>query len=145
LLIAGPAAALVLVGIATSLQVQSTNLHHTGQQTKALFLAQQMLEVIKNDALATVARYHGVDTRNLGTCPSDDLESEPKFRGGTNCRNWAHDLQLSLAQGRGPAAGYGTIAVDPLAPNLLRVRVTVFWLQAIRGRSSVMLETLITG
>jgi hypothetical protein len=110
--------------------------------SKATALAQQVLELIKNDAYSQVILYNGVDTRTPATSPVDDLGSTPQFRGGSNVQRWANDIQAAGLLGGGLASGYGTIAVTTPTAGLQLVTVQVFWME--RGaQESVLLRTLI--
>ena len=141
-----------LLGIAMVLPSADMNLHHSGQISKAVSLAQQMIETLKNDPFTALPSYHGVDTRNTGTYPADDpnppIPGNPgNFMGGSNIAKWVTDINLYLATGAGVTNGYGTIAVSDVATDpsgnaiLRKISVTLSWTD--RGQPhSLKLETL---
>jgi type II secretory pathway pseudopilin PulG len=151
-LLAASIMVVALLGIASVLPSADMNLHQSGQISKAVSLAQQMIETLKNDPFTALPSYQGVDTRNTGTYPVDDpttpIPGNPgNFMGGSNITKWATDINLYLATGAGITNGYGTIAVSDVATDaggnaiLRKVTVTVRWTD--RGNPySVKLETL---
>jgi type II secretory pathway pseudopilin PulG len=144
-----------LLGIASVLPVADMTLHQSGQISKAVALAQEMLEMVKNDPFTALPNYIGVDTRNTATYPVDDPTtpipgSLSNFLGGTNVTKWANDINLFLASGAGITGGFGTIGVTDVAFDgsgnaiLRKVSVRVNWTD--RGRPyQIRLETLASG
>lgn len=144
-----------LLGIAAVLPVADMTLHQSGQVSKAVALAQEMVEMVKNDPFTELPNYNNVDTRNTATYPVNDPTtpipgSLSNFLGGTNVTKWANDINLFLATGSGITGGFGTIAVTDVAFNpagaaiLRKVSVRVNWTD--RGRPyQVRLETLSSG
>jgi prepilin-type N-terminal cleavage/methylation domain-containing protein len=137
-LIASSIMVVALLGIASVLPTADMSLHQSGQISKAVSLAQEMIEMIKNDPFTQLPNYSGVDTRNTATYPVDDpttpIPGNPgNFMGGSNVAKWASDINLYLVTGTGITGGYGTIAVATVAsdalgnPVLQRVTVTVNW------------------
>jgi hypothetical protein len=152
-LLAATIMVVALLGIATVLPSADMNLHNSGQISKAVSLAQQMIETLKNDPFTALSSYHGVDTRNTGTYPADDPNPPipgmaGNFMGGSNLVKWVTDINLYLAAGAGVTNGYGTIAVSDVATDpvsgiaiLRKITVTLLWTD--RGQPhSVKLETL---
>jgi prepilin-type N-terminal cleavage/methylation domain-containing protein len=135
------AAAILLVallGIAAVMPTADMNLHLAGQISKAASLAQEMIEMTKNDPFSQLSLYHGVDTRNPATFPLD-APNPPipgdagNFMGGSNINKWTNDIAVYLATGAGITGGYGTISVSTVAtdatgnPILRKISVTVNW------------------
>jgi prepilin-type N-terminal cleavage/methylation domain-containing protein len=151
-LLAATIMVVALLGIASVFPSADMNLHQSGQISKAVSLAQQMIETIKNDPFTDLPAYQGVDTRNTATHPVDDpnppIPGNPgNFMGGSNIAKWATDINLYLATGAGITNGFGTIAVSDVATNpsgaaiLRRITVTVSWTD--RGQPfAVTLATL---
>ncbi len=141
-----------LLGIAAVLPTADMTLHQAGQSSKAVSLAQEMIETIKNDPFSQLTMYGGVDTRNAATYPVDyPVPPIPgdagNFMGGSNVGKWANDISQYLATGAGITNGYGTIAVSDVANDgsgnsiLRKVTVIVGWTES--GRTyHVKLETL---
>ncbi len=152
-----------LLGIAAVLPTADMSLHQAGQISKAVSLAQEMIEMIKNDPFSQLPCYNGptcsstsgVDTRNTATYPVDDpIPPVPgvagNFMGGSNVTKWKNDINLYLVTGAGITGGYGTITVSNVATDatgnavLRRATVTVNWTEG--GRSyQVTLATLASG
>jgi len=131
-----------LVGIAAVLPTADMTLHQAGQISKAASLAQEMIEMIKNDPFTELTGYNGVDTRNTATFPVD-APSPPiphdagNFLGGSNVAKWVNDINLYLLIGAGITNGYGTITVNDVASGpggavLRKVTVTVNWTEGGR-------------
>lgn len=151
-LIASSIMVVALLGIAAVLPTADMSLHMSGQISKAISLAQEMIEMIKNDPFTGLPSYNNVDTRTPATYPVDDpLTPTPgnpgNFMGGSNVAKWAGDINLFLVTGGGITGGYGTIGVTTVAtdgtgnPVLQRVTVTVNWTDSGRPYS-VRLATL---
>lgn len=143
---------IALLGIAAVMPTADMNLHLAGQISKGASLAQEMIEMTKNDPFSQLSLYHGVDTRTPATFPLDTPNppipgDAGNFMGGTNVAKWANDINLYLATGAGISGGYGTIGVIPVAtdatgtPILRKVSVTVNWIDGGRPYQ-VKLETL---
>ncbi|MFA5028201.1 MAG: prepilin-type N-terminal cleavage/methylation domain-containing protein [Candidatus Methylomirabilota bacterium] len=137
-LIAASIMVVALLGIAAVLPTADMSLHQSGQVSKAVSLAQEMIEMIKNDPFTQLPNYNNVDTRSTATYPLDDpttpIPGNPgNFMGGSNIAKWNNDINLYLVSGAGITGGYGTIAVSTVAadgsgnPILQRVTVTVNW------------------
>lgn len=137
-LIAASIMVVALLGIAAVLPTADMSLHQSGQISKAVSLAQEMIEMIKNDPFTQLPSYNGVDTRNNATFPVDDPDppvpgNPGNFMGGSNIAKWRNDIDLFLITGGGITGGFGTIAVATVAadgtgnPILQRVTVTVNW------------------
>jgi prepilin-type N-terminal cleavage/methylation domain-containing protein len=150
MLIASTILVVALLGIAGVLPVANLTLHQSGQISKAVSLAQEMIEMIKNDSFADLTLYNNVDTRTTGTYPVDDAVTPGavgNFVGGTNVTKWKDDINVFLVTGAGITNGYGTIVVTNVATDasaaaiLRKVTVRVHWTE--QGRPyQVMLETL---
>ncbi len=141
-----------LVGIAAVLPTADMTLHRAGQISKAASLAQEMIEMIKNDPFTDLMAYNGVDTRNTATFPVD-TPSPPiphdagNFRGGSNVAKWVNDINLYLLTGAGITNGYGTITVNDVASGpggavLRKVTVAVNWTEGGHPQRPVILATL---
>lgn len=160
LLIASGILIVSLLGIAAVLPTADMSLHQAGQISKAVSLAQEMIEMIKNDPFTQVNAYNGpggtgVDTRTAATYPVDwPVPPIPhdagNFRGGSNITKWANDINLYLLTGAGITNGYGTIRVEDVATGtggavvLRKVTVTVNWTESGRAYQ-VTLATLASG
>jgi|GEM_PF-1507279 len=141
-----------LLGIAAVMPTADVNLHLAGQVSKAASLAQEMIEITKNDPFSQLSLYDGVDTRNPATFPLDTPNppipgDAGNFMGGSNVTKWANDINVYLATGAGITGGYGTIGVSTVAsdgtgnPVLRKISVTVNWMDGGRPYQ-VKLETL---
>ncbi len=159
MLLAAGIMVVALLGITGVLPTAHQNIHYGGQQSKAVSLAQSMLEMIKNDPYNDLSQYNGVDTRNPSTYASlvddtvlveGDLNS---FIGHSIIDKWASDISTFLG-GPGVTGGYGTIHVmtmitDPACPTLnnvclRKVIVTVGWQESSRPHT-IQLTTLVSG
>jgi len=141
-----------LLGIASALPTATISLQHSGQISKAVSLAQELIEMVKNDPFSQLNLYDGVDTRTTATYPVD-YPTPPipgdagNFMGGSNVTKWANDIALYLPTGAGITNGYGTIAVVTVAsdaggnPILRKISTTIFWTDKGRAQK-VVLETL---
>ncbi len=149
-LVAASILVMALLGIASMMPTADMSLHQSGQISKAISLAQEMIEMIRNDPFHTLTNYAGVDTRTSSTIPVDDTSGSPPFLGGSNVNKWANDIALYLATGAGITGGYGTIAVSAVATDasgndvLRKVTVTVCWTDSGRPYQ-VKLEALVSG
>lgn len=151
LLVASTILVVALLGIAAVLPTADMTLHQAGQTSKAVSLAQEMIEMMKNDPFADLPAYNGVDTRTTSTYPVDLSPIVPgnpgNFVGGTNITKWANDITLYLVTGAGITSGYGTIGVSDVAtdgsgnPILRKVSVAVRWTEGTRPYM-IRLETL---
>ena len=151
-LVAAAILLVALLGIAAVMPTADLNLHLAGQISKAASLAQEIIEMTKNDPFSQLSMYHGVDTRNPATFPLDTPNppipgDAGNFMGGSNAAKWANDITVYLATGAGITGGYGTISVSTVAtdatgnPILRKVSVTVNWIDGGRPYQ-VKLETL---
>lgn len=151
-LIASIILVVALLGIAAVLPTADLSLHQAGQISKAVSLAQEMIEMVKNDPFSQLSLYSGVDTRTAASYPVDDPNppipgDAGNFMGGSNVTKWANDISLYLTTGAGITGGYGTIAVMTVAndvggnPILRKVSVVVSWTEGGRPYQ-VKLETL---
>jgi type II secretory pathway pseudopilin PulG len=151
-LVAATVLIVALLGIAAVMPTADTNLHLSGQISKAAALAQEMIEMTKNDPFSQLSLYDGVDTRDPTTYPLDTPNppipgDAGNFMGGSNVAKWATDITLYLATGAGISGGYGTIGVTTVAadgsgnPILRKVSVIVNWIDGGRPYQ-VRLETL---
>jgi hypothetical protein len=152
ILIAASVLVVALLGMAGMFPSAYRAVLYGGQMTKATALAQAMMELVRSGPIAYVPRYHGVDTDDSSTFPSDDLGLSPPFRGGTHVRRWRSDIALALDQGKGLPSGVGTISVvdhetglaiggSPPLTLLMRVTVTVSWTETT-GRKTVSFMSL---
>lgn len=137
-LVAAAILLVALLGIAAVMPTADMNLHLAGQISKAASLAQEMIEMTKNDPFSQLSLYHGVDTRNPATFPLDTPNppipgDAGNFMGGSNVNKWTNDIAVYLATGAGITGGYGTISVSTVAtdatgnPILRKLSVTVNW------------------
>lgn len=152
--------AFALLGVAGMFPSALRSVVTGGQVTKATTLAQEMVDMIRNEPFDTLSLtpasangykgYYTFDTRNLpATCPTGSTDS-------SSCSNkmkWKSDLSADSAQagGRGLPAGYGTVAVaclnangtsnstSPCPTDLRRVTVTAIW-----GRTGAQSVSLVT-
>ncbi len=154
-LVASTILLMALLGLAAVLPTADLNQHQAGQTSKAISLAQEMLEMVKNDPFSQVPLYNGVDTRTASTYPVDaPVPPIPgdagNFSGGSNVAKWANDIALYLTTGAGITGGAGTIAVTTVAtdgsgnPILRKVSVLISWSEGGRPYQ-VRLETLASG
>jgi prepilin-type N-terminal cleavage/methylation domain-containing protein len=157
LMVAATILVVALLGIAAVLPTADMSLHQAGQISKAVALAQEMIEMVKNDPFSQLSLYNGplltgVDTRNTATYPVDDpnppIPGNPgNFMGGSNVTKWKNDIALYLVTGAGITGGYGTITVSTVATDgtgaaiLRKISVVVNWTDAGRPYQ-VTLQTL---
>jgi type IV pilus assembly protein PilV len=157
LLVASIIMLVALLGIAAVLPTADLTIHQSGQTTKAISLAQEMIEIIKNDRYNDLNLYNGVNTSNTATFPANNPDppvpgSSTNFLGWTSLNKWKDDINLILLSGAGITNGFGTITVDTVAsdlsappnPILRKVTVTINWTE--RGENKlVTLATLASG
>lgn len=152
LLVAASILVVALLGIAAVLPTADMSLHQAGQISKAVALAQEMIEMVKNDPFSQLSLYNGVDTRTTITYPVDvPIPPIPgdagNFMGGSNVTKWKNDIALYLVTGAGITGGYGTITVSTVAtcgggaPVLRKISVAVNWTDVGRPYQ-VTLQTL---
>ena len=138
-LIATSIMAFVALGVAGMFPAAFRSVVVGGQVTKATVLAQEMMDMIRNDPFdSLVSRYNGFNTNSLSvTCPLADVDK------GDTKKKWKCDLLADTVKtgGRGLPAAYGTVAVTSPMADLLRVTVTVFWDR--NGARSVNLVTYV--
>jgi len=137
-LVASAILLVALLAIAAVMPTADMNLHLAGQISQAASLAQEMIEMTKNDPFSQLSLYHGVDTRNPATFPLDTPNppipgDAGNFMGGSNVDKWGNDIAGYLSTGAGITGGYGTISVSTVAtdptgtPILRKLSVTVNW------------------
>jgi type II secretory pathway pseudopilin PulG len=139
-----------LLGLLSIFPIAHEDTHVAGQRTKARFLAQQMLENIRNTSPNPFVLFNGidgngVDTRNPSNFPLDDVTTSPRFMGGTALTKWSNDIILYLVEGGGVTGGWGTVTVNkPSQPaaGLHIVTVTSGWRDSGRDYS-IVLRTLL--
>ena len=126
LLIALTVLSVGILGAVGMFPVAYQHLRAGGDLTKATALAQQMVELLRDEPLQLVPRYHNADTRDTASFPADDPGGTPPFRGGSALQRWRGDIATAPAE-RGLYQGWGRIQVVPLDRGLLTITVTVGW------------------
>lgn len=125
LLVATSIMAFVALGVAGMFPAAFRSVVVGGQVTKATVLAQEMVDMIRNEPFDNlVSRYNGFDTRTLSvTCPVTGANLND------NKKKWKCDLIGEGAQttGRGIPVAYGIVDVTSPMTDLRQVTVTVFW------------------
>jgi hypothetical protein len=154
-LVASTIMVVALLGVAAILPTADQTIHYGGQKTKAVSMAQSMVEMIKNDRFNDISDYNGVDTRTPSTFGAlTDVTplvvgNTGSFLGNSNVVKWRDDISTFLS-GPGVTSGYGTVAIiteakdGTGAPLLRKVVVTVGWTDSGRDYK-VSLTTLISG
>ncbi len=89
------------------------NVKYGGEITKATALAQEMMEILRNESFTNLASYNDLNT---GACGSgtDSI--------ATNCRKWRDDMVAV-----GLPSGLGSVKVDSETSDLRRITVSVSW------------------
>jgi type IV pilus modification protein PilV len=137
LLFAVSVISVTLLGVAGMFPSALRSVVSGGQVTKATILAQEMIDMIRNDPFDTlVTRYSGFNTQTLTAgCPVSPAGFDPD----SNKKKWKCDLLATEAQdsGRGLPGGFGTVTVACLnadgsvgscsGTDLRQVTVTVRW------------------
>jgi prepilin-type N-terminal cleavage/methylation domain-containing protein len=141
LLIAMAILSVASLGILGMFPVAHQHLRAGGDLTKATALAQQMVEVLRDERLQTVSRYHNADTRETASFPADDLGGTPPFRGGSSLRRWREEI-AGEPFGDGLSQGWGRIGIASLDRGLLAITVTIGWPSSLSERT-VQLTTYV--
>lgn len=125
-LIATAIVSVAMLGIVGMFPVAHQQLRLGSDVTKATVLAQQMVEVLRDESFAAVPRYDAADTRAPAAFPPDDPAGTPPFRGGSLLRRWQQAITAAPELG-GLYRGWGQIEAASLDRGLLSVTVTVGW------------------
>lgn len=125
-LIATAIVSVAMLGIVGMFPVAHQQLRMGSDVTKATALAQQMVEVLRDESFAAVPRYDAADTREPAAFPPDDPAGTPPFRGGSLLRRWQQAITAAPELG-GLYQGWGQIEAASLDRGLLSVTVTVGW------------------
>jgi Tfp pilus assembly protein PilV len=124
-LIATSIMAFAALGVAGMFPAAFRSVVSGGQVTKATILAQEMVDMIRNEPFdLLVSRYNGFDTRTLSiTCPLAGADLND------NQKKWKCDLlgEAARTSGRGIPGGYGIVTVTSPMTDLCQVTVTVIW------------------
>lgn len=130
LLIAASILATALLGVAGMFPSAYQNVKYGGRISRATALAQEMMEILRDESFTTLASYNTLDT---GSCGSG---TDPI---ATNCRKWRDDMN-----GGGLPSGSGSVAVCVAActstNDLAEITVTVSWSERT-GAKTVQLVT----
>ena len=126
LLIATTIISVAMLGIVGMFSIAHQHLRAGGDVTQATGLAQQMVEVLRDELIQVVPKYHNADTRSLASLPADDPGGAPPFRGSSSLTRWQEAIGAAPMLG-GTHQGWGRIEVTPLDRGLLSVTVTVGW------------------
>src|SRR3990172_8282674 len=68
-----------MLGVVGMFPVAHQHLRVGGDLTKATALAQRMIELLRDERLQALPRYHQADTRQSGSLPTHDLHETPPF------------------------------------------------------------------
>jgi prepilin-type N-terminal cleavage/methylation domain-containing protein len=141
LLIAMAVVSVAMLGIVGMLPAAHQQLRVGGGVTRATALAQRILELLRDEPVDLLPRYHQADTRTVGSFPVDDPGADPPFRGGSSFQQWHEEIALAGTTG-GLPLGWGRIEIEPLDRRLLSVMVEVGWQEravtrAVELRASV--------
>ena len=131
-----------MMGVIGMFPVAHQHLRVGGDLTKATALAQRMIELLRDERLQTLPRYHQADTRQTGSLPIDDLEETPPFNGGSSFQRWRDDI-ASAAIGGDTHQGWGRIEITSIDRGLLSLTVTVGW-PATPTERTVQLTTVLS-
>ena len=131
-----------MMGVAGMFPVAHQHLRLGGDLTKATALAQRMIELLRDERLQTLPRYHQADTRQTGSLPIDDLDETPPFNGGSSFQRWRDDIAWA-AIGGDTHQGWGRIEVTSIDRGLLSLTVTVGW-PATPTERTVQLTTVLS-
>ena len=130
LLIAASILTTALLGVAGMFPSAYQNVKYGGRISRATALAQEMMEILRNESFNTLARYHALDTSSCGS-GADAI--------ATSCRKWRDDLnEVGLPSGSGRVAV--CTAACTSATNLAEITVTVSWSERT-GAKTVQLVT----
>jgi len=131
-----------MMGVVGMFPVAHQHLRVGGDLTKATALAQRMIELLRDERLQTLPRYHQTDTRQTGSLPTDDLDETPPFNGGSSFQRWRDDI-ASAAIGGDTHQGWGRIEITSIDRGLLSLTVTVGW-PATPTERTVQLTTVLS-
>jgi len=131
-----------MMGVVGMFPVAHQHLRVGGDLTKATALAQRMIELLRDERLQTLPRYHQADTRQTGSLPTDDLDETPPFNGGSSFQRWRDDI-ASAAIGGDTHQGWGRIEITSIDRGLLSLTVTVGW-PATPTERTVQLTTVLS-
>ena len=134
LLVAVAVISVAMLGIIGTFPVAHHQLRVGGGLTKATGLAQRVIELLRDEPVDLLPRYHQADTRSIVSFPVDDPVTDPPFRGGTSFQRWHEEITLASNTG-GLPQGWGRIEIGPLDRRLLSVMVTVGWLESPTPRT----------
>ncbi|MBI3989667.1 MAG: prepilin-type N-terminal cleavage/methylation domain-containing protein [candidate division NC10 bacterium] len=127
-LIASAVMAIAILALAGMFPSAYQNVKYGGEITRATALAQEMMEILRNESFGNLASYDG---RSTGACGSGTDSVS------TNCRKWRDDITAV-----GLPSGSGTIAVVQETSDLRRITVTVNWTERT-GRKEAQLVTYV--
>jgi len=131
-----------MMGVVGMFPVAHQHLRVGGDLTKATALAQRMIELLRDERLQTLPRYHQADTRQTGSLPIDDLDETPPFNGGSSFQRWRDDIAWA-AIGGDTHQGWGRIEITSIDRGLLSLTVTVGW-PATPTERTVQLTTVLS-
>ncbi len=106
------------------------NVKYGGQITRATALAQEMVEILRNESFTNLASYNNLNT---GACGSGTTSKD------TNCRKWRDDMAVV-----GLPSGSGNIQAILVSgtSDLMQITVTVNWTEKV-GTKNVQLVTYV--
>ncbi|MBI4380619.1 MAG: prepilin-type N-terminal cleavage/methylation domain-containing protein [candidate division NC10 bacterium] len=125
-LIAMAILSVAMMGVIGLFPVAHQHLRVGGDLTKATALAQRMIEVLRDERLQALPRYHQADTRQHSSFPADDLEGTPPFHGGSSFQRWRDDIASAALSGE-VNPSWGRIEVTSIDSGLLSLTVMVGW------------------
>ena len=128
LLLAVAMISVAMLGIIGVLPVAQHQVRVGGELTKATGLTQRMMELLRDEPLGLLPRYHHADTRSSASFPVDDPGTNPPFRGGSSFQRWHEEISSESIAG-GLPEGWGRIEIGSLDRGLLSVTVAVGWLE----------------
>jgi len=134
LLVAVAVISVAMLGIIGTFPVAHHQLRVGGGLTRATGLAQRILELLRDEPVDLLPRYHQADTRSIASFPVDDPGADPPFRGGSSFQRWHEEIVLASNTG-GLPQGWGRIEIGPLDRRLVSVMVTVGWLESPTPRT----------
>ena len=141
-LIATAILSVAMMGVIGMFPVAHQHLRVGGDLTKATALAQRMIELLRDERVQDLPRYHQADTRQSGSLPTDDLDEMRPFNGGSSFQRWRDDI-ASAALGGDTHQSWGRIEVTSIDPGLLSLTVMVGW-PATPTERSVQLTTVVS-
>jgi len=115
-----------MLGIVGMFPIAHQHLRAGGELTVATGLAQRMAELLRDEPVELVPRYHNADTRVPASFPADDTGGGRPFRGGSALTQWREEVAAARLLG-GVNQGWGRIQVVELDRGWLSVTVTVGW------------------